>query len=397
MSVERIRVAFPVVASVGWLGGMNYIKNLLYAVSRLEESRIEPVILTGRQSDPKLLAMYEPYAEVVRSQIFDARTLPWLLHTLQARFLGTDSQLDRLIRDNGIRILSHSLLGTTAARHYRSIGWIPDFQHLHLPGMFTAVELARRNVSYTNVVKRCDRVIVSSNNALEDYRTFAPEYVGKARVLHFVAQPEYRPSGGMTRGDMEAKYGFSGKFFYLPNQLWKHKNHLVVFRAVKLLRERGERVLVLCSGHPGDHRNSGHVAELAAFVADNGLDDSIRLLGLIDFADLTWLMQNCIAIINPSLFEGWSTTVEEAKSIGKGMILSNLRVHQEQNPPGSVYFDPRDPEALADILGERWRTSEGGPDAELQAGAAAALEERTREFARRYQEIVIELAGELER
>lgn len=44
------------------------------------------------------------------------------------------------------------------------------------------------------------------------------------------------------------------------------------------------------------------------------------------------LMKHAIAIINPSLFEGGSTTVEEAKSLLKVIILSGIPVHREQNP-----------------------------------------------------------------
>ena len=43
-------------------------------------------------------------------------------------------------------------------------------------------------------------------------------------------------------------------------------------------------------------------------------------------------------MINPSLFEGWSSTVEECKSVGKNMILSDLNVHKEQYPT-QTFFD----------------------------------------------------------
>ena len=279
---------------------------------------------------------------------------------------------------------------------YRAIGWIPDFQHFHLPEMYTAAELARRNNSYTKLAESCDVVVLSSYDALVDFRSFAPQCAAKGRVLHFVAQPSAHATGNVSRLDMENKYGFSGKFFCLPNQFWKHKNHRTVFESVNILAQRGERILVLCTGHMEDHRNRDHVASLIEFVKKNKLDEMVRFLGLIDAADLTWLMRNSIAVINPSLFEGWSTTVEESKSIGKGMVLSDLRVHREQDPPGSVYFDPDSPESLADILREKWCGSEGGPDALLEARAAAGLEKRTREFARAYQEIALELIRDLE-
>lgn len=73
-------------------------------------------------------------------------------------------------------------------------------------------------------------------------------------------------------------------------------------------------------------------------------------LGLIPYQDVAALMQGAVAMINPSLFEGWSTTVEEAKSLGKRIILSNIPVHMEQNPERGLFFEPHNPEALADAI-----------------------------------------------
>ena len=66
-----------------------------------------------------------------------------------------------------------------------------------------------------------------------------------------------------------------------------------------------------------DYRNKDHVDELKNYISTCGLENNIRLLGFIDYNDLFYFMRHCVSIINPSLFEGWSTTVEEAKSLGK--------------------------------------------------------------------------------
>lgn len=50
------------------------------------------------------------------------------------------------------------------------------------------------------------------------------------------------------------------------------------------------------------------------------------------------LMKYSIAVINPSKSEGWSSTVEQAKSMGKLVLLSNLTVHKEQNPKRAFFF-----------------------------------------------------------
>jgi hypothetical protein len=111
---------------------------------------------------------------------------------------------------------------------------------------------------------------------------------------------------------------------------------------------------------------------------------------MIDHADLFCLMRNCVSCLNPSLFEGWSTTVEEAKSMGKNMILSDIPVHREQNPPESIYFDHRNAEELAEILWWKYNHHDGGPDYHLEAIARELLTERTIRFAETYQKIVLE-------
>ena len=65
-----------------------------------------------------------------------------------------------------------------------------------------------------------------------------------------------------------------------------------------------------------------------------------KILGVVPYNDLMDLMKLSIAVINPSKSEGWSSTVEQAKSMGKMVLLSNLKVHKEQAPFRSFYFNP---------------------------------------------------------
>lgn len=64
------------------------------------------------------------------------------------------------------------------------------------------------------------------------------------------------------------------------------------------------------------------------------------------------LMKQAKAIIQPSLFEGWSTVVEDAKAMGQKIILSQLEVHLEQTEEYSnkLFFNPYDANDLADKI-----------------------------------------------
>ena len=121
------------------------------------------------------------------------------------------------------------------------------------------------------------------------------------------------------------------------------------------MKARGSEILLVCTGNLKDYRirNNEYIEALTAFVANESLSNNILMLGLVPYEHVLYLMRNCVAVINPSRFEGWSSTVEEAKSIGKRIALSNIPVHREQAPPGALYFDPDDVHALSSIL-EKW-------------------------------------------
>ena len=71
---------------------------------------------------------------------------------------------------------------------------------------------------------------------------------------------------------------------------------------------------------------------------------------MIPYPHLQALMRASSALINPSLSEGWSTTVEEARAMGVPMLLSNLDVHREQMGDQAIYFDRHSAQSLADEL-----------------------------------------------
>ena len=139
-----------------------------------------------------------------------------------------------------------------------------------------------------------------------------------------------------------AKYGVNGPYYFCANQFWQHKNHLTLFKAIKALKDKGINIKVLFSGNTNDYRNKNHFPMLMDFIKENGLEDNIKILGFIDRKEQLCLMQNSEAIIQPSLFEGWSTVVEDAKALKKWVILSDIPLHREQLSENVVFFSPLD-------------------------------------------------------
>lgn len=360
----------------GWSGGASYQRNLLYALGRYASQEqiflLKPAGTAGSEGNdspnvhPLVLPGHPQWL--------------WQVNRAARRISGYDLLLrdDLSLVPGGVDLLFPGFysVGSRTA----NVWWIPDFQHLHMPEMFSPAALEARRRDLVSGIERATMVVLSSENARQDFCRVAPRHTAKARVMSFVAAVSERIYQVDLKSSL-ARYELPERFFYLPNQFWKHKNHLVVFQSLRLLKERGIRPFVVCTGLALDHRHPGYFDQVKERISEWGLEDQIKFCGLVPSEHVHLLVRQAICVINPSLFEGWSTTVEEAKSIGKQILLSDLPVHHEQNAPESVYFDPHSPEELAPKLADIWAEAPAGPDEVLEQRARTALPGRIKSYA----------------
>jgi glycosyltransferase involved in cell wall biosynthesis len=384
-----MRVGIVVHGGDGWLGGRNYIRNLLTAVYNLPQREIDVVVLTTPESDDQISDL--PPFEVVRSKLLTLKPMTEYARKAVTALLGRNLPMERLLRRHKISVLSHSgHLGSRAS--VPTVGWIPDFQHMHLPEFQKDAERAKRERRLMNICANCTRLVLSSECVRSDLKQFAPQYFGKAEILRFVAAPFAREPI-TSFGDLSRKYQIDGPFFLLPNQFWAHKNHKTVITALKLLRQQGKGITVIATGSTRDHRNPGFFDSLIAYAHECGVSEDFRVLGIVPYPDLAGLMRSAVALVNPSLFEGWSTSVEEAKTAGKAIVLSDIPVHREQNPERGIFFSALDAERLAAAMLIAQSQFDPESDMESQERAFADFPRRQQQFAREYQRIITSIAA----
>lgn len=332
-----IKIGFICDLTEEWMGGLNYIKNLFFAINTLKNKEIKIFIFLGKKSNINIKNNFSKYGKVIQDNLFDRYSLKWFLSKIEKKIFKSNFFLESFFKKFGIQILSHT--SETNFKKIKTINWISDFQHIHLPKMFSKKEIDYRNSEYSNIIEKSDIIILSSNNALDDLRKFQPKSLHKARVINFVCQPgkKFLMLKKSDKKKILKKYQIKNNFYYVPNQFWKHKNHLILFKAVNKIKKKGFNINLVCSGHLHDYRNKDYFEYLQNYISNNSLSENIKILGLIKYEDVFALMKFSKAVINPSMFEGWSSTVEECKSIGKQMILSDISVHKEQYPEASFF------------------------------------------------------------
>jgi glycosyltransferase involved in cell wall biosynthesis len=232
---------------------------------------------------------------------------------------------------------------------FASAEWIPDFQYRHFPQASNPQEIAARKQAFDHITRNAQTVVLSSAHAERDCLELFPAARGKTFVLHFrvsVDESQWQCNPAAVVG----KYHLPERYLLCSNLLAPTKNHLAIVDALQLLKQRGKAMSVVFTGDINDFRNPGYYNQFLARVHERGVADCVLHLGLIPKADQFQIMRACVAVVQPSLFEGWHTGVEEAQLAGKFLVLSNIPVHVEQDPPARLYFDPSSPESLADAM-----------------------------------------------
>jgi glycosyltransferase involved in cell wall biosynthesis len=97
---------------------------------------------------------------------------------------------------------------------------------------------------------------------------------------------------------------------------------------------------------------------------------------VVERAEVYDLIRQSICVVNPSLFEGWGYTVDEAGAVGKRVLASDLPAHREQQTPACEFFDPSNSDALARMLERVWRMAQPGPSIPLEREAQKRMPER---------------------
>ena len=390
--MKKLKICLCMQGNREWFGGIEYTKNMILALNSLaseDQSSFELSLLSIETIDRTLYEKILPYVK----DLFFMSSLPTPSFFNRAyrridRFVSgnNDYEYHTFFKDQRFDFVYPFSFNSKRSTPYRFASWIPDFQHKHLPHFFSEEEIRKRDELFQMIATYAPMVILSSKTAQADFRIYFPRFAEKSRVLSFATSPD--PSWYIPDPfKIQEKYALPDKFFMICNQFWMHKNHTTVFHALHELEKKSIRPALVCTGSTQDPRDTSYMEYLQKMIDEFGIRDRLYILGMIPRFDQIQLLRCSIAVIQPSLFEGWSTVVEDARCLGKHMLASDISVHKEQNPPYCVFFQPESYEELAGHMEESWVKLVPGPDPEREYKARQAAMEAVKAYGDRILDI----------
>jgi len=345
---KRLGIYFTYGAN--WLGGVYYLVNLVNSFNVREDIESAPsfVIFYNNDSEEYIKLFSYPKVEFVKIKR-PSSIKGYATSLLTRRNFFLSSAFDEYALDG---IYPMNDLPVKTKKDYKIVAWYPDLQHRFYPEYFSSNNLKLREKRLQLLIKNCDTLVLSSEDVKSHFKRFYKSNLNgtEIKVMPFVSL--------VNKNDLPSKefilekYKVKHPFFVVSNQFYKHKDHLTVFRAIHKLQQKGIQVKVLMTGRMEDPRNPDYINELKIALKKFELKNSLELLGVVPRNEQLSLLKNCTAIIQPSLFEGWSTVVEDAKALGASIIASDIEIHKEQLGSQGIFFKKQDHQDLANKIEE---------------------------------------------
>ncbi len=341
------KILIDATGSSSWIGGVYHKKNILFSLLENEwiTANCRIVLVTNNE----LLDLFKEFEDRITIKTISYKgirdkklklSIICLLNRIGYAFPNPDNRICRFL-------------------HLKGINWVPDYQHYHFREFFSEEEYSSRRNTDVSTYETVYPLVLSSYACLDDFRKYCSKDKQNVYVVPFVSyiESEIRGIDDDYLKSVCDKYGIA-PFGYImtANQFWKHKNHKVVLEALRLISDKMEDgAKIVFTGQLSDYRDGGYIDSIRDLLASEEIAPKSICTGFIDRREQLALMKGARFLIQPSLFEGWGTVLEDAKVLDKSVLLSDIPVHREQQNDKCTLFDPYDADDLGQLILDKWK------------------------------------------
>lgn len=237
---------------------------------------------------------------------------------------------------------------------------LPSFLDRRIPRVVTIHDLVWMNAAPTMrfqtwmgervfmrpAILGADRIVAVSTATANAVKVAFPAAADKVGVVH----------SGLTRlSGFQSKEAFSSfakahqidrPYALFVGTLEPRKNLARLLEAfARLPEETRNNILLVIAGGQG-----WRLGNLNTFVAQLGIEPSVRLTGYISDVDLAGLYANARFLAMPSLYEGFGFPIIEANAAGVPVLTSDSSSMPEVAGDSALLIEPSNIDAIADAM-----------------------------------------------
>lgn len=225
---------------------------------------------------------------------------------------------------------------------------VHDLIHWIFRGRF----FSRAQASYTKLmmgraVRQAARMIAVSEHTKRDLIEHFGADPGKIRVIYEGAPRDFKPCEDPAEiSAVREKFALPERFFLYVGLIKPHKNVLWLMRLFRRLFKEKKITAPLVLVGKKDSSYAPEFRELAAL----GREAAVIYLDQVSKQDLQRLYQGALALVHPSLYEGFGLTLLEAMASGTPAAAFRTASIPEVAGDAAVLTEPNDEEQMAAAL-----------------------------------------------
>lgn len=225
-------------------------------------------------------------------------------------------------------------VGTT-----RIVTTIHDLAFRHVPDSYVWSNLLIQRFSAPLVLRNSNAVITVSNRIRNEVLEAYDNWCKPGKVY---AIPNGGPDWSIPKWYRRKE---RANFLFFAGNLEPRKNLIKLIHALEILKTEGWDIPLHLAG-PEGWKNS----HLFKAISESPVRKNIHLRGYLSEENLQTEYLRCHALVYPSVYEGFGLPVLEAITLDCPVLTSRDSVMHEIAGDCAIYFDPHDPQDIADSI-----------------------------------------------
>lgn len=218
--------------------------------------------------------------------------------------------------------------------------------HDLIPFLFPEVHTARTVLTQRPLTGRtlatADKVLTVSENTKRDLLRLFKIPEEKVQVVHTAVNQAFQPVPRQRVEEALTRLGIGEPYFLYVGTLEPRKNVTGILKALYQVRKRIPKIQLVMVGKKG----WGYEGIFEA-IDSLGLGSSVKYLGHMTEADLVSIYNGAVALVYPSIYEGFGLPPAEAMACGTPVIASNTSSLPEVVGDAGIQVDPNSIEQIA--------------------------------------------------
>jgi glycosyltransferase involved in cell wall biosynthesis len=243
--------------------------------------------------------------------------------------------------------LYHALAGLVpfglARRNIRSVVTVHSLEFVRLRRLFSPIYNFYRRMIILSSMHRADRIIAASECVKQDLVRYLRIDADKIDVVYGGCHRRFsEPVTEVEMARVRERYNLPERYLLVAG---KHNARKNLNHIVETLPKMDDDVEIVIVG-----RGTEQTATLVRRMKALGIEKRVRLLYGVADEDMPAIYRGAIAYLMLSLYEGFSTTIVEALTVGVPVIASRGSSLEEVGGPDSIYVNTGDSKALLDAV-----------------------------------------------